>query len=472
MADGVDLVDGHGLALVAEEAGTGGGDEIVLLVAEAAEVAPAVDGIVAEELGEAALGTPAVDELGDEVDAGLDGEDETRLEGTRQTERLETEEGALRLAVVADPLFTEVLHIVDVEAHHVARAAGEEEGMGSGRDGLVHIALHEAETLHAFGYGGAGGEVDIAEGHAGSQRGHSRAVGVEAEVEDGLLTLVELLAYRARGGEVAAVVAGHLGTGVEEEEVAVVGGVNVAMVVERLAVCSGDDGERVVAPTLLGNGGDGCAHLGLVDAGAHHAHHGAVHIHGDVDSLLYLFNLLGCLVVAHIDDGTDESLPPLTHIVGGDRTGRKKPERLQFEDVLGAVGGQEMDGAARGQGSLDHLLETGEGKGLRGSDHGGLLAEEGLRAHPDDVVDGEVVAEDNVASFIDVDDGSEAVEVESEVVEERGVLTETVGVVGIIHRSMVVAEEQQHAAAHAALQLRPPLDIGFFAKHGFYFYKS
>lgn len=79
LTDGVDLVDGHGLALVAEEAGTGGGDEVVLLVAEAAEVAPAVDGIVAEELGEAALGTPTVDELGDEVDSGLDGEDEAGL---------------------------------------------------------------------------------------------------------------------------------------------------------------------------------------------------------------------------------------------------------------------------------------------------------------------------------------------------------------------------------------------------------
>ena len=306
LVDGVDLVDGHGLALVAEEAGTSGGDEVVLLVAEAAEVAPAVDGIVAEELGEAALGTPAVDEFGDEVDAGLDGEDEAGLEGTRQTERLETEEGALGLAVVSHPLLAEVLHVVDVEAHHVARAAGEEEGVGSGSDSLVHIALHQAETLHAFGNGGAGSEVDVAEGHTGSQRGHSRAVGVEAEVEDGLLTLVEPLAYRARGGEVAAVVAGHLGTGVEEEEVTVVGGVNVAMIVKRLAVCGGDDGERVVAPTLLGNGGDGRAHLGLVDARAHHAHHGAVHIHGDVDSFLYLLNLLGCLVVAHIDDGTDE----------------------------------------------------------------------------------------------------------------------------------------------------------------------
>ena len=33
LTDGVDFVDGHGLALVAEETGTGGGDEVVLLVA-------------------------------------------------------------------------------------------------------------------------------------------------------------------------------------------------------------------------------------------------------------------------------------------------------------------------------------------------------------------------------------------------------------------------------------------------------
>ena len=99
----------------------------------------------------------------------------------------------------------------------------------------------------------------------------------------------------------------HFGTGIEQEHIACLGGVDIAVVVERLSVGGGDDGEGDVAPLLLlGNGRHGGTYLCLVNARTHHTHHGDVHIHRHIYSLFNLGNLLVGLVVAHIHHGTDE----------------------------------------------------------------------------------------------------------------------------------------------------------------------
>ena len=61
-------------------------DEIVLLVAHTAEVSPMGEFVVTDEVGELACSIPLVDEVGDEIDAGLDGEDKARFEHTAQTQ--------------------------------------------------------------------------------------------------------------------------------------------------------------------------------------------------------------------------------------------------------------------------------------------------------------------------------------------------------------------------------------------------
>ena len=58
--------------LTAQDAIAVGGDEHVLLVAQAAEVLVGLDPVVVDMLREPVLGPPLVDELGDEVDAGFD----------------------------------------------------------------------------------------------------------------------------------------------------------------------------------------------------------------------------------------------------------------------------------------------------------------------------------------------------------------------------------------------------------------
>lgn len=72
--------------VVAQVARAVGGDEVVLFVADATEVFPRIELVVADEVGKLILGTPLVDELGDKVDTGLNGEDEAWLEFAGQAQ--------------------------------------------------------------------------------------------------------------------------------------------------------------------------------------------------------------------------------------------------------------------------------------------------------------------------------------------------------------------------------------------------
>ena len=94
------------------------------------------------------LGFPAVDESGDEVQAGLDGDDEAGFEGAAQAEGFPAECGAFAQVVgVTYVLLAQVFHVVDVQAHHVAESALEEE--------RVHVMLDR------FGYEASHYEVSM-----------------------------------------------------------------------------------------------------------------------------------------------------------------------------------------------------------------------------------------------------------------------------------------------------------------------
>ena len=104
---------------------------------------------------------------------------------------------------------------------------------------------------------------------------------------------------------------------------------------------------------------------------------------------------------------------------------------------------------------LSLLDEVGELPERTGFLHTHLLSQRGNRrlvAHPDDVIDGEVVAENDRLVRVKVNDGGDVGNGKSEEIEEVAVLTEVISVVGIIHRSLVVAEEHSDAAIHGVHQ--------------------
>lgn len=84
----LDLLDSQRF-LPAQDAVAVGRDEHVLLVAQAAEVLVGLDAVIVDMLRKPVLGPPLVDQLGDEVDAGFNGDDESRPQGPGETQRLQ-----------------------------------------------------------------------------------------------------------------------------------------------------------------------------------------------------------------------------------------------------------------------------------------------------------------------------------------------------------------------------------------------
>ena len=284
-----------------------GHDGVVQLVAQAGEVAPGLQFVVADEVGELVLSLPLIHQLRDEVDAGLHGEDEAGLQGTGQTQALESELGALPVAVeVADILLAEVLHVMDVQPHHVTEAAREEQGVGSDAGSLGGVAFHQSEGFHAFADLRGGGEVGVAEGHSDLQGVHGGVERGQVDLVDGLLTFREALAYRHRRRQVASVVRLGLGTGIQQEDVTFLQLVDEAVVVEHLSLHRGDGGESQGVAVAAGHLFHGGGHLGLMDPGTHGAVCCQVHLRAEVHALLDEANLLQVLVVALCHDGFDK----------------------------------------------------------------------------------------------------------------------------------------------------------------------
>ena len=200
-------------------------------------------------------------------------------------------------------------------------------------------------------------------------------------------------------------------------------------------------------------------HFILVHAGTDEARGGDVHIGSDVAGALYLGNLLGRLVVALLHHGADERHGAF--LMGG---GQSQPIH-QFQLVLRTIGRQVMDGAPL----LDGVVKIGHQlvRGTRlGDAHGGcLFVQSGLRAHPDDVVDGQLVAEDNLAVLVDVYHGIQPGKIQAEIIEERGILPVAEGIVLVVQSLFVIAQEQQQPLPDGFLQPGPALHVGFFCKH-------
>ena len=127
-----------------------------------------------------------------------------------------------------------------------------------------------------------------------------------------------------------------------------------------------------------------------------------------------------------------------------------------------------VDGAAL----LDGVVQIGHqlvGRTCLGDAHGGrLLVQGGLGAHPNDVVDGEFVAEDDFPVLVDVNHGIQPGKVQAEIIKEGGVLPVAEGVVLVVQSLFVVAQEQQHALADSFLQRGTALHVSFFCKHSLF----
>ena len=236
----------------------------------------------------------------------------------------------------------------------------------------------------------------------------------------------------------------------------------MVVVVQGLAV-HGDDGrEGQLAAAGQGDALDPAGDLPFVDAGLGHGHGFAVHGGADGQGRLDLLDLLRALQRALGDHRLDE----LDRGVVFDRLGADAQQLFQPQGVLAAVGGQEVDLAPLAHGLLQHFAQIGQRPRVGDADPGAAAFQRRLRAHPDDVLHLQVVAEDRLPVLVDVDDRGQAGKIQAEEIEERAVLAVMVGVGRVVHRALAVAQEKQQPRLHLLCQFGSSLLVDFFVEHG------
>ena len=182
-----------------------------------------------------------------------------------------------------------------------------------------------------------------------------------------------------------------------------------------------------------------------------------MHFIADFEGAFHLLDLFGALLFAHLRHGEHQ----VHRLVVVQQRGPDAQQLRQLEFGFPAVGREVVDPASQGDGLAKAFFQLGHREGRRDADPGAHLAQRGLRTGPDDVLDGEVVAVERLLARVGVDHPDHRRDVQPEVVAERRVLPEIVGVVGVVVGRQGVAREEDDAASDFGAQLVTARGIGF-----------
>ena len=239
----------------------------------------------------------------------------------------------------------------------------------------------------------------------------------------------------------------------------------MAVAVENLAVL-GEDGGEADTPALREGQAFHIAHDLLLDAARADAAAGdGVHLEAEVAGGVDARDLALILDEAHLDDGAHQRLGSLGAAGFARAHGLLGPEPEQLGEqqlVVVAGSGQEMH--------LTALQRRREGVVRGGVRHAHAVcqrADGGHGAHPDDIVEAEVVGIDRLLPRLQVDRGREARLVDAEEIEPVTVLAPFVAVVSVLGGRFHIPEEEGDAplSFHALQQLLTTRDIDLFFKH-------
>ncbi len=186
-----------------------------------------------------------------------------------------------------------------------------------------------------------------------------------------------------------------------------------------------------------------------------------MHGHRGGDGLFDLDHFLVGLDGALVDDRADE----VDRRVFGKRGQGEPQEPRKQNRIVGPVRRQEAHRPTR---SHRRLHGVGERRAWASVGHarlGSAFGDRGQVAHPHDVIDSQLVAEDGGAALVDIDHRRQLRLIETEVVEKSTVLAEGVAVVRVVHRALVVAQKQEQPVVKPVLQNCASLFIGWAWKH-------
>ena len=160
-----------------------------------------------------------------------------------------------------------------------------------------------------------------------------------------------------------------------------------------------------------------------------------MHLVADFAGVFHLLNFAIFLGGAQVHDTFDEFCRSMVADIVHIDTGEVGQPYL----VVATVGRGEMHLAAGSLGGMDVFAQLGHGHHLFHAHFLGQGSQRRLVAHPDDIVDFEIIAENNVAVLVKIDDGGDISNGETEEIEEIAVLAVFIGIGRIIHGSFAVA---------------------------------
>ena len=252
-----------------------------------------------------------------------------------------------------------------------------------------------------------------------------------------------------------------LAAGIAQQQTSRLERTRVVVVVQHLAVLREDRRKRHTRTVRHGNAVHGTRDLMLTAARTAQTHGRGVHVVTDIECLLDTCKLLVRLNLTHLRNRKEQVE---RHAVVHHR--RHDAQQLRYlKRRLAAIRGQVVYLASLSQGVAQIRRQRRHGPRLRHPNLGREIRYRRLRAPPDDILNRKVIAIERLGTAVGVDNTRQGGQALSEKVEERRILTEVVGVAGIVHGRLVIARQQDQSAADSAAKLRTALRISLCRKH-------
>ena len=173
-----------------------------------------------------------INEGRDEVTSGFNGENKSGFQSSSQAQEGQSKLiGWPDLLIVTHIDLSKVLHVVNIQSHHMTQSVWEKEGMSPGSNSRLDIPLHKADLFKPPGKGFGSHEMDVAIEQSGFDRLNRFHICLKNRFVHRFLPAVEFTANRDGSGQVGGVSHFRFTTGIYHHHPTRNEGLTVIMVV-------------------------------------------------------------------------------------------------------------------------------------------------------------------------------------------------------------------------------------------------
>ena len=375
------------------------------------------------------LAAPFFEQFGNEINSRLVGHHKTRLQLAAHPQRLCAKLlNRLRFSIIANINLPQILHIVNIEPHHMADSVRHKQCVGTCSHSLVNIAAHQPQSLQPCGQHLAALQMHGLIGDARLRQLKRLVIGIEHNLIYIALTLSELPTDGERAREVRRVAHRRFGASIDKHQPSRRYRLVVQMVMQCLAVLRQNGGERRCATVFERNAIDNAVNISLPFRRLHKAHRGGVHLVANGAGTLNLGNFFVRFHRPKVDYGLYQFERALAAHFGH----RHSQIRRQRKCHACRVWRQIVDFAAFAFRFRNGGLKGAHRCRMLNSAHRRKIGNSRQWARPHHIVNVGIVAVKALRTRLKIDNRNQIRLADTEKIKERAVLTERVGVVGVV----------------------------------------